>query len=65
MDVSIVIPTYNRRKILKRALELLFAQNYPKDKYEIILVDDGSTDGTDEMVASSLLTQIYFVPQTL
>jgi len=52
MDVSIVIPTYNRKKVLKRCLELLFAQNYPKDKYEIILVDDGSTDGTDKMVAS-------------
>ena len=52
MDVSIVIPTYNRKKVLKRCLELLFAQNYPKNKYEIILVDDGSTDGTDKMVAS-------------
>jgi len=52
MYVSIVIPTYNRKEVLKRCLELLFNQTYPKDKYEIILVDDGSTDGTDKMVFS-------------
>lgn len=50
MDASIVIPTYNRRKLLEKALECLFYQNYPADRYEIIVVDDGSTDGTEEMI---------------
>jgi len=50
--ISIVIPTYNRRGILEKALLALFNQDYPKDKYEIILVDDGSTDGTKEYVES-------------
>ncbi|RLE07438.1 glycosyl transferase, partial [Candidatus Aerophobetes bacterium] len=41
MEASVVIPSYNRKWILKKALEALFNQTYPVDKYEIILVDDG------------------------
>ena len=51
IKVSIVIPTYNRKESLKKALESLFNQTYPKDKYEIIVCDDyKSTDGTKKMV---------------
>jgi len=44
--------TYNRKHLLGRALEALFKQNFPADQYEIILVDDGSTDGTGDYVRS-------------
>lgn len=44
--VSIVIPTYNRKDKLARLLESILNSNYPKDKIEIIVVDDASTDGT-------------------
>jgi glycosyltransferase involved in cell wall biosynthesis len=50
IDISIVIPTYNRRHTLLRCLECLFHQDYPEDRYEIIVVDDGSTDGTKEEI---------------
>ena len=50
IEASVVIPSYNRKWILKKALEALFNQTYPVDKYEIILVDDGSTDGTEKMM---------------
>lgn len=54
--LSVVICTYNRRALLGECLTSLFSQTYPKDDYEIIVVDDGSTDGTDallqEMAAS-------------
>ena len=48
--VSVVIPTYNRKEMLEECLESLFNQNYPKDKYEIIVVNDGSDDGTTEVL---------------
>ncbi len=48
--VSVIIPTYNRRAILEKCLSALLVQTYPHDKYEIIVIDDGSTDGTGEMV---------------
>jgi len=52
IEASVVIPSYNRKWILKKALEALSNQTYPPDKYEIILLDDGSTDGTEQMVRS-------------
>ena len=46
--VSIVIPTYNRENFLPRAVESVLSQTY--DDIEIIVVDDGSTDGTPEVM---------------
>jgi glycosyltransferase involved in cell wall biosynthesis len=43
--VSVVIPAYNRASFVARCLAPLITQSYPRDRYEIILVDDGSTDG--------------------
>ncbi len=48
--VSVVICTYNRRELLRECLVSLFDQTYPKDDYEIVVVDDGSTDGTDALL---------------
>jgi len=48
---SIVIPTYNRAKSLINALENLVSQTISPEKYEIIVVDDGSTDDTDFQVS--------------
>ena len=50
MKVSVVIATHNRKDLLERSIECLFCQDYPKDYYEIIVVDDGSRDGTEKMV---------------
>ena len=44
MDISVVIPTYNRYELLKRALKSVYSQTYtPK---EVIIIDDGSSDET-------------------
>jgi glycosyltransferase involved in cell wall biosynthesis len=56
--VSICIPTFNRKDYLKETLDSVFAQTY-KD-YEIIIVDDGSTDGTEEMIKSAGNKVRYF-----
>ncbi|PKP59088.1 glycosyl transferase [Candidatus Atribacteria bacterium HGW-Atribacteria-1] len=56
MDVifSVIIPTYNRKDTLKKCLNAVFTQTYPNTDYEVIVIDDGSTDGTEELVNSLL-----------
>jgi len=46
MNLSVVIPLYNQEKIISKTLRSLFNQSLPKDRYEIIVVDDGSKDKT-------------------
>jgi GT2 family glycosyltransferase len=48
--LSIVVLTHNRRRLLYRCLRSLLAQDWPSDQFEIIVADDGSTDGTRELV---------------
>jgi len=52
MEISIIIPTYNCEKYLSRAIRSALDQNFPKDRYEIIVVNDGSTDNTPEVIKS-------------
>jgi glycosyltransferase involved in cell wall biosynthesis len=49
-SLSVVIPTYNREHVLARALEGYLAQSSPRLIHELLVVDDGSTDGTASMV---------------
>jgi glycosyltransferase involved in cell wall biosynthesis len=49
---SIVMPTYQRRESLRRTLETLARVEYPRDRLELVLVSDGSTDGSAEMARS-------------
>lgn len=48
MKLSVVIPTYNRRTLLERTLPTVFSQELAANEYEVIVVVDGSTDGTAE-----------------
>jgi len=50
MFISIIIPTHNRKKLLLKTLECLEKQAFPKNSYEIIIVDDGSSDGTADCI---------------
>jgi glycosyltransferase involved in cell wall biosynthesis len=45
-SVSVVLPTYQRRELVKRAIASVFAQT--RRDFELIVIDDGSTDGTGE-----------------
>ena len=45
--VTLCIPTFNRCNFLGRAIRSVINQTFAKDKYEIIVIDDGSTDRTD------------------
>jgi glycosyltransferase involved in cell wall biosynthesis len=44
--ISVIIPTYNRSARLRATVESFVAQRYPADRFEIILVDNSSTDDT-------------------
>ncbi len=50
--VSVVIPTYNRGGLLADQLEHLTRQHLPVDEFEVIVADDGSSDGTRAVVDS-------------
>jgi cellulose synthase/poly-beta-1,6-N-acetylglucosamine synthase-like glycosyltransferase len=50
--ISVIIPAYNAASTIRDTIEALLNQNYPKNKYEIIVVDDGSKDDTIKIVKS-------------
>ncbi len=45
-SVTIIVPCWNEEKTVYKTIRSLLSLNYPKDKLKIFLVDDGSTDGT-------------------
>lgn len=49
-DVSVVVPTFNRCQGLEELLRALAQQTYPADRFEVVVVDDGSSDGTSELL---------------
>ena len=48
--VSVIIPTFNRANMLSITLDSFIKQNYPKDCYEIIVVNNNSTDNTQDII---------------
>jgi len=58
-QVSVVLPTYNRARTLPRAIKSVLNQSY--DEYELVIVDDGSTDNTDDVVRRFTDDRITYV----
>ncbi len=50
MKVSIIIPAYNAQKTIQRAIDSVLNQDFSKRDFELILVNDGSTDKTSEIL---------------
>lgn len=50
MQISIIIPAYNAAKYLNRCIESVANQDLPHDCYEVIVVNDGSTDNTIDIL---------------
>lgn len=46
MKISVIIPAYNCREMLEYTVQALETQDFPKTDFEVIVIDDGSTDGT-------------------
>ena len=52
IQFSVIVPARNEERMIGRCLERLAAMNYPRDNFEVILVDNGSTDRTLEVFQS-------------
>ncbi len=61
MKFSIVIPSYNRAAFISQAIESVLAQTYTD--WELLIVDDGSTDNTSEVVAAYTDQRIRYIYQ--
>lgn len=57
-NIDVIIPVYNRQELLIRAINSVLNQTY--SNYKLIIVDDGSTDKTKEMIAEKFPNIEYF-----
>ena len=57
--VSIIIPVYNGKRTLHLCLDAIQALDYPKDRHEVIVVDNNSTDGTPGIVSQYPVRLVY------
>ncbi len=49
--VSVMVPAHNESAVLRRTVEALLNFDYPRDRYEIIVINDNSTDNTAQVLA--------------
>lgn len=61
---SVIIPTYNRPNSLGRALASLSAQEVASDSYEVIVVDDGSSDQVDKDLSKEFPLSLRLLSQS-
>ena len=65
---SVIIPTYNRSDEIKELISSLEKQSVDKNDFEVIIVDDGSTDDTGEVIrqpTNSRPNIILYLPEQL
>jgi glycosyltransferase involved in cell wall biosynthesis len=62
-SVSVVIPVHNGSARLPSLLDALAWQTAPKDAFEVIFVDDASTDGTAELIRDSATAEVVVSPR--
>jgi glycosyltransferase involved in cell wall biosynthesis len=49
--ISVIVPVFNTIRYLERVVAAMQAQDYPRQDYELVFVDNGSTDGSRELLA--------------
>lgn len=63
--MSIVVNCYNGEATIARTLDSLVVQDYPRDRFEIIVIDDGSTDDTGKIVSKYKDVRCVRLPKNL
>jgi glycosyltransferase involved in cell wall biosynthesis len=59
--LSVIIPTHNRKNALRRTLGSLARQTFSPEAYEVLVVDDGSTDGTQVVADEQYLFDLKYL----
>lgn len=59
MKISVIVPAYNAEKYIGQCIKALLNQSYRREDYEVIVVDDGSTDKTADIIKDYPLRYIY------
>lgn len=62
-EVSLIIAAYNEEDFVRIKMENSLALDYPKEKFHIIWVTDGTTDSTNELLAAYPEAEVYFSPE--
>lgn len=52
-EISIIVPVYNEKRFIKECLCSIYAQDYPSNKIEVIVVDGHSTDNTVQIIRNN------------
>lgn len=64
---SILIPAHNEERVIGRTIEAMLALTYPKDQLKIVVINDGSSDGTREIIqryaAQDSRVELFDVPK--
>jgi glycosyltransferase involved in cell wall biosynthesis len=63
MELSVVIPTYQRPELLRRCLESLREQDLDAQRFEVVVVDDGSGDATSDVLATAASSNVVALTQ--
>ena len=64
MNFSIVVAAYNVAEYLEECVDSLVDQNFPSSEYEVVIIDDGSTDGQTSKLCDELSSK-YDVVRTI
>ena len=62
--LSVIIPTFNRKDSLLCTLESISRQTYPAECFEVVVVDDGGSDGTDQIAHAAYPFELVYLRQT-
>ena len=63
LEISVIIPVWNDAERIKLCLDALYEQSLGREKFEVIVVDNASTDGTKEVLTSYPWVKTLYEPQ--